>query len=164
MAEKGRGKRRKDKVVTRYGIFHLKIGKVSLRNNNQTTTTNSSNRHSYSVGSFDYITDEEKSEVLLSNAEREKDEVVLVVAKPEPSILPSILVAKVDSGRSSWLKYYIDQLSSTLSSRDMSFQSSGRFYSGSSYWSEVSIAGDSSLEIGRVGEEISEIFRWLAGV
>ncbi|KAM2167594.1 hypothetical protein ACFX1R_041438 [Malus domestica] len=37
----------------------------------QTTTTNSSNRHSYSVGSFDYIVDEEESEVRLSNVERE---------------------------------------------------------------------------------------------
>ncbi|KAM1340869.1 hypothetical protein ACFX2H_039194 [Malus domestica] len=37
----------------------------------QTITTNSSNRPSYSVGSFDYIVDEEESEVWLSNAERE---------------------------------------------------------------------------------------------
>ncbi|KAM2566037.1 hypothetical protein TB1_008598 [Malus domestica] len=37
----------------------------------QTTMTNSSNRHSYSVGSSDYIVDEEESEVMLSNAERE---------------------------------------------------------------------------------------------
>ncbi|XP_050153353.1 E3 ubiquitin-protein ligase ATL4-like [Malus sylvestris] len=146
------------------GRFRLEIGNVSLRNNNQTTTTNSPNRHSYSVGSFDYSADEETSEVRLSNAEREKDEVVLVVAEPEPSIPPSILAAEVGSGRSSWLKDYIDQLSSTLSSRDMSFRSSGRFYTGSSCRSEVSIAGDSSLETERVGEEISEMFRWLAGV
>ncbi|XP_048447633.1 E3 ubiquitin-protein ligase ATL4 [Pyrus x bretschneideri] len=155
-------------ATTNGGSFRLEIGNVSRRNNNQTTTTTtaSSNRHSYSVGSFDYIVDEEASEVevRLSNAEREKDEVILPVTEPEPPIQPPFLAAEVGSGRSSWLKDYIDRLSSTLSSRDISFRSSGRFFTGSSRRSEVSVAGDWSLETERVGEEISEMFRWLAGV
>lgn len=150
------------------GSFRLEIGNVSRRN--RTTSDESSipadaNRRSYSIGSFEYVVEDESSEVRLSNAQ--KEDVILVVAEaPEPPSQPvePSLAAEVGSGRTSWLKDYIDRLSSSLSSRDISFRSSGRFFTGSSRRSEASIIGDWSLESGRVGEEISEMFRWLSGV
>lgn len=150
------------------GSFRLEIGNVSRRN--RTTSDESSipadaNRRSYSIGSFEYVVEDESSEVRLSNAQ--KEDIILVVAEPpEPpsQALEPSLAAEVGSGRTSWLKDYIDRLSSSLSSRDISFRSSGRFFTGSSRRSEASIIGDWSLESGRVGEEISEMFRWLSGV
>eukprot|EP00261_Vitis_vinifera_P039705 XP_019080948.1 PREDICTED: E3 ubiquitin-protein ligase ATL4 isoform X2 [Vitis vinifera] len=75
--------------------------------------------------------------------------------------------AEVASGRS-WLKDYVDRLSSTaslsISSRALSFRSSGRFFTGSSRRNETASVGEWDLEANRVGEEISEMFRWFSGI
>lgn len=81
---------------------------------------------------------------------------------PQLAVDP-ILAAEVAAGRS-WLGDYMDRLSSTLSSRTLSFRSSRRFFSGSSRRSEVAGVADWDLEASRVGEEISELFRWASGV
>ena len=104
---------------------------------------------------------DEDSEVFLNKEDnRPPPATVLPAAAPEPS-----LAAEVASGRS-WLKDYVDRLSMSLSSRAHSFRSSGRFFSGSSRRSEVpaGVIGDWDLEASRVGEEISEMFRWASGV
>ena len=75
--------------------------------------------------------------------------------------------AEVASGRS-WLEDYVDSLSSTaslsISSRALSFRSSGRFFTGSSRRNETASVGEWDLEANRVGEEISEMFRWISGI
>ena len=126
-------------------------------------------RRSYSIGSFDYLVDEE-SEIVISHAHRrsvsdfKEDQTRSSPPPPPPENQfpapePS-LVTEVGSGRS-WLKEYVDRLSTSLSSRAMSFRSSGVF-SGSSRRSEVAV-GEWDLEASRVGEEISELFRWISG-
>lgn len=67
-------------------------------------------------------------------------------------------------GSRSWLGEYMDRLSATLSSRTVSFRSSRRFFTGSSRRSEVAGVGEWDIEASRVGEEISELFRWASGV
>lgn len=75
-----------------------------------------------------------------------------------------ILAAEVAAARGSWLREYVDRLSASLSSRTASFRGSGRFFTGSSRRSEIAGVGDYDLEANRVGEEISELFRWFSGV
>nr|KYP31439.1 RING-H2 finger protein ATL3J [Cajanus cajan] len=61
----------------------------------------------------------------------------------------------------------MDRFSASISSRTASFRSSGRFFSGagSSRRSDVvPVAAEYDLEGNRIGEEISEMFRWLSGV
>ncbi|XP_050386585.1 E3 ubiquitin-protein ligase ATL4 [Argentina anserina] len=138
--------------------FRLEIGNVSRR---QTTMTNSSSRRSYSIGSFDYLVDDD-SEVQLTNARNgssDRKEEVLVVVGNLPPPLPSeaSLAADVANGRS-WLKEFVDRLSSS------SLRSSGRFFTGSSRRSETPVPGDWISESGQVGVEFSEYFRWLSEV
>lgn len=124
-------------------------------------------RRSYSIGSFDYLVEDEYSEVALSNAHRrnvsdiQKEENIQTGPTPEQN-----LAAEVSNSTRSWLKDYVDRLSISISSRALSFRSSGRFFSGSSRRSEIVDigVGDWDLESGRVGEEIGELFRWLSGV
>ncbi|EXB38370.1 E3 ubiquitin-protein ligase ATL4 [Morus notabilis] len=151
------------------GSFRLEIGNVSRR---QTTPSDSNfsgdlgrRSRSYSIGSFDYLV-EEDSEVVLTNAHRrtisdfKEPPPPASIPVPEPSV-----VAEVASSGRSWLKEYVDRLSMSLSSRAMSFRSSGRFFSGSSRRSDVVLGvGEWDLEASRVGEEISELFRWVSGV
>ncbi|KAK9911177.1 hypothetical protein M0R45_035099 [Rubus argutus] len=138
--------------------FRLEIGNVSRRQT--TTTSNSSARRSYSIGSFDYLVDDE-SEVQLTSAHGSSDrkEEVIIVMPPPPPPLPSEdnLAADVASGRS-WLKEFVDRLSSS------SRRSSGRFFTGSSRRSEIGGAGEWISESGQVGMELSEYFRWLSEV
>ena len=75
-----------------------------------------------------------------------------------------ILAEEVAATRGSWLREYVDRLSTSLSSRTASFRGSGRFFTGSSRRSELTGVGDYDLEANRVGEEISELFRWFSGV
>jgi E3 ubiquitin-protein ligase ATL4 len=75
-----------------------------------------------------------------------------------------ILAGEVAAARGSWLREYVDRLSASLSSRTASFRGSGRFFTGSSRRSEIAGVGDYDLEANRVGEEISELFRWFSGV
>ncbi|KAL6125755.1 hypothetical protein ACLB2K_073809 [Fragaria x ananassa] len=133
--------------------FRLEIGNVSRR---QTTTSNSSARRSYSIGSFDYLVDDE-SEVQLTNARNgssdRKEEVIVVLGELPPS--EASLAADVANSRS-WLKEFVDRLSSS------SLRSSGRFFTGSSRRSEI--GGEWISESGQLGVEFSEYFRWLSEV
>uniref|UniRef100_A0A7N0V7B8 RING-type domain-containing protein n=1 Tax=Kalanchoe fedtschenkoi TaxID=63787 RepID=A0A7N0V7B8_KALFE len=62
----------------------------------------------------------------------------------------------------SWLRDYMER----LSSRTASFRSSGRYFTGSSRRSEMTLPGDGywDVEASRAGEEISEMFRWFSGI
>ncbi|WOH16436.1 hypothetical protein DCAR_0935989 [Daucus carota subsp. sativus] len=142
--------------------FRIEIGSVSRRTD---STSNDNNRRSYSIGSFDYIVDDAGYELSRGSTHRrepseaasnvDKDSVGGQLMAPGES-----LAAEVAGGRNSWLRDYVDRIAS-ISSR--SIRSSGRFFSGSSRRSEPVVAvGD--LESSRVGEEISELFRWLSGV
>ncbi|KAK8481093.1 hypothetical protein V6N11_047233 [Hibiscus sabdariffa] len=138
--------------------FQVEIGSVSLR---QPGSESGEQRRSYSTGSFDYIVEEE-SEVTRNQTHQrnvsDKEEVSGAEAASEAS-----LAAEVATGRS-WLKEYVDRLSS-ISSRALSFRSSGRFFTGSSRRSDITGAdGDYDVEANRIGEEISEMFRWFSGV
>ncbi|XVF33675.1 hypothetical protein REPUB_Repub17cG0188500 [Reevesia pubescens] len=142
--------------------FRLEIGSIS---NRQTGSEPGERRRSYSVGSFDYIVDEE-SEVTRNQTHRrnvsDKEEIGLGGADQAAS--EASLAAEVATERS-WLKEYVDRLSFSLSSRALSFRSSGRFFTGSSRRSDISgAAGDYDVEANRIGEEISEMFRWFSGV
>lgn len=141
--------------------FRIEIGNISRR----TDSISNDNTRSYSMGSFDYIVDDAGYEVSRTSTHRrepseatsniDKDSVGAPVMPPGES-----LAAEVAGGRNSWLRDYVDRIAS-ISSR--SIRSSGRFLSGSSRRSEPVVAvGD--LESSRVGEEISELFRWLSGV
>ncbi|EOX96567.1 hypothetical protein QUC31_005628 [Theobroma cacao] len=139
--------------------FRLEIGSISRR---QPGSESGEQRRSYSIGSFDYVVEEE-SEVTRNQTHRrtvsDKEDVAAPVAASEAS-----LAAEVATGRS-WLKEYVDRLSFSLSSRAMSFRSSGRFFTGSSRRSDISgVAVDYDVEANRIGEEISEMFRWFSGV
>ncbi|XP_022769649.1 E3 ubiquitin-protein ligase ATL4-like [Durio zibethinus] len=139
--------------------FRLEIGSISRR---QPGSDSGEQRMAYSIGSFDYIVEEE-SEVNSNQTQwrnvSDKEEVGGAEAASEAS-----LAAEVATGRG-WLKEYVDRLSSSLSSRALSFRSSGRFFTGSSRRSEISgAAGDYDVEANRIGEEISEMFRWFSGV
>lgn len=135
--------------------FRLEIGSISRR---QAASDSGDGRRSYSIGSFEYFV-EEDSEVNFTNAHRrsvsDKED---IEAPPERS-----LASEVGSGRN-WLKDYVDRLSNSVSSRALSFRGSGRFFTGSSRRSEIVVGGDWEQESSRVGEEISEMFRWFSGV
>ena len=146
--------------------FRLEIGNVSRRR--AASDSGEAGRRSYSIGSFEYLVDDD-SEISVNHAHRRSvsdkdDSGLLWTRQPPPSAPPgldSTLGPDVAAGRS-WLKDYIDRFSASISSRAMSFRSSGRFFSGSSRRSEVSGAGEWDLESNRVGEEITEMFRWLS--
>ncbi|XWS32472.1 hypothetical protein CRYUN_Cryun23aG0161600 [Craigia yunnanensis] len=139
--------------------FRLEIGSISRR---QPGSDSGEQRRSYSIGSFDYIVEEE-SEVTRNQTHQrnvsDKEEVGGAEAASEAS-----LAAEVATGRG-WLKEYVDRLSFSLLSRALSFRSSGRFFTGSSRRSDISsAAGDYDVEANRIGEDISEMFRWFSGV
>ncbi|KAE8660724.1 E3 ubiquitin-protein ligase ATL4 [Hibiscus syriacus] len=140
--------------------FHLEIGSVSLRR--QPGSESGEQRRSYSIGSFDYIIEEETEVTRNETHQRnvsDKEELAGAEAASEAS-----LAAEVATGRS-WLKEYVDRLSSSLSSRALSFRSSGRFFTGSSRRSDIAgTVGEYDVEANRIGEEISEMFRWFSGV
>ncbi|KAF5933081.1 hypothetical protein HYC85_029252 [Camellia sinensis] len=73
---------------------------------------------------------------------------------------PGENIAYEVAGRS-WLRDYVDRLA-LISSGTISFSSSGRFFIGSSCRSNTVVAVDEELEANRIGEEISELFRWLS--
>ncbi|XVE74159.1 hypothetical protein DITRI_Ditri11bG0176600 [Diplodiscus trichospermus] len=139
--------------------FRLEIGSISRR---QPGSDSGEQRRSYSIGSFDYIVEEESEVTRRQTHQRnvsDKEEVGGAEVTTEAS-----LAAEVANGRS-WLKEYVDRLSFSLSSRALSFRSSGRFVTGSSRRSDISgAAGDYDVEANRIGEEISEMFRWFSGV
>ncbi|XP_012083754.2 E3 ubiquitin-protein ligase ATL4 [Jatropha curcas] len=140
--------------------FRLEIGSISRRQAASDSAVET--RGSYSVGSFEYVVEEE-SEVTMSHTHRRSVSDKEIVAPVSPSCQEPNLASEVASGRS-WLKDYVDRLSNTLSSRALSFRSSGRFFTGSSRRSEIGSVGDYDVEANRMGEEISEMFRWFSGV
>ncbi|XP_017638091.1 E3 ubiquitin-protein ligase ATL4-like [Gossypium arboreum] len=139
--------------------FRLEIGSISGR---QPGSESVERGRSYSVGSFDYIVEEE-SEITRNQTHRRNLSDKEELGGAEPALEAS-LAGEVANERS-WLKDYVDRLSSSLSSRTMSFCSSGRFFTGSSRRSEISGATeDCDVEANCIGEEISEMFRWFSGV
>ena len=154
--------------------FRLEIGSISRREHTapnpasslSTATASAAadeDRNSYSVGSFDYVVEEE-SEVTISQSHRrsmskESGRGGGLTLSEEP-----ILAAEVASARGSLLREYVDRLSASLSSRTTSFRGSGRLFTGSSGRSEIAGGGDYGLGASRAGEEISELFRWFSGV
>ncbi|KAG2324699.1 hypothetical protein Bca52824_007427 [Brassica carinata] len=150
--------------------FRLEIGSISRRNN---PTPESGDQHrSYSLGSFDYVVDDVESEISESNfnyrnASRKQDDAtataVAVATSDSNAAFEASLAGEIgNEGSRSWLKDYVDRLSRGVSSRAMSFRSSGRFFTGSSRRSEEMAVVD--LEANQAGEEISELFRWISGV
>ncbi|KAJ9680465.1 hypothetical protein PVL29_019715 [Vitis rotundifolia] len=154
--------------------FRIELGSVSRR---RSASDSGEARRSYSVGSFDYVVDHESEVTVASNhrrggsessaAEKDKDDAGAQSNQLAPEPPGPSTAAEVASGRS-WLKDYVDRLSSTaslsISSRALSFRSSGRFFTGSSRRNETASVGDWDLEANRVGEEISEMFRWFSGI
>ncbi|KAI8032329.1 E3 ubiquitin-protein ligase ATL4 [Camellia lanceoleosa] len=61
-----------------------------------------------------------------------------------------------------WLRDYVDGLAS-ISSRTLSFCSSSRFFIGNSRRGNTVVTVDEELKANRIGEEISELFRWFSG-
>ncbi|KAL0547981.1 hypothetical protein IC582_012420 [Cucumis melo] len=140
--------------------FRLEIGSISRR---QAPSDSGEGRRSYSIGSFEYFV-EEDSEVNFTNAHRRSVSDKEDIEAPISAVSTDrSLAADVGSGRN-WLKDYVDRLSNSVSSRALSFRGSGRFFTGSSRRSEVTVAGEWEQENSRVGEEISELFRWFSGV
>ncbi|XP_027336994.1 E3 ubiquitin-protein ligase ATL4-like [Abrus precatorius] len=151
--------------------FRLEIGNISRRGTEGAAdgggVRGGSRSRSYSIGSFDYLVDDE-SEVPYSHARRRSvdDHKEFPVASEAPGTQHEASLAGEVAGVRSWLKDYMDRVSASISSRTASFRSSGRFFSGgSSRRSDVvPVAADYDLEGNRIGEEISEMFRWLSGV
>lgn len=150
-------------VVGASDSFRLEIGSVSRRQAGNESSGDHQRRRSYSLGSFDYVVEEESDVTMTQTFRRsvsDKEEIAVDLGQSasEPN-----LASEVAAGRS-WLKDYVDRLSFSLSSRAMSFRSSGRFFTGSSRRSDGAGVGDYDLEANRVGEEISEFFQWFSWV
>ncbi|PIN12965.1 hypothetical protein CDL12_08593 [Handroanthus impetiginosus] len=151
------------------GSFRIEIGSISRRRGGAPEAVEG-DRRSYSIGSFDYIVDENGYEVSVGSTTHRRGvsdctsvdkESSVGIPIPEP---PGELLAAEVSGGRNWLRDYVDRLASvSISSRAMSFRSSGRFFSGSSRRSDTVVAPE-DLEANRAGEEISELFRWLSGI
>ncbi|KAL2319795.1 hypothetical protein Fmac_028764 [Flemingia macrophylla] len=144
--------------------FRLEIGNVSRRGTEGAGERGGSRSRSYSIGSFEYLVDED-SEVPFSHARRRSADEAKEFPPAAESQNEASLAGEV-AGVRSWLKDYMDRFSASISSRTASFRSSGRFFSGagSSRRSDiVPVAAEYDLEGNRIGEEISEMFRWLSG-
>ncbi|CAH1416268.1 unnamed protein product [Lactuca virosa] len=142
--------------------FRIEIGTISQRRE-----PSDSARRSYSVGSYDYVLDD-GCEIPVESTHRRGISDCTSVDKdsttPEPpgQNLAAEVAAGGGSGRRNWLRDYVDRVSLSLSSRTQSFRGSGRFFTGSSRRSDI--VDDFEAGHGRIGEEISELFRWLSGV
>ncbi|XP_010512329.1 PREDICTED: E3 ubiquitin-protein ligase ATL4-like [Camelina sativa] len=146
--------------------FRLEIGSISRRQTPIPESPDDQHR-SYSIGSFDYIVDDVESEISESNFNRrsisgKQEDLTTTTATTTTAVEASLAADIGNEGSRSWLKDYVDRLSRGISSRAMSFRSSGRFFTGSSRRSEELTVMD--LEANHTGEEISELFRWLSGV
>ncbi|KAL4561408.1 hypothetical protein LXL04_033574 [Taraxacum kok-saghyz] len=146
----------------RNNSFRIEIGSISRRQ-----TPSDSGRRSYSIGSYEYILDDGYEVPVESTHRREISDCTSAdkdSATPEPpgDSLVAEIAASGGSGRLNWLREYVDRVSVSISSRSHSFRGSGRFFTGSSRRSEM--VDDFEATHGRVGEEISELFRWLSGV
>ncbi|KAK9065458.1 hypothetical protein SSX86_014857 [Deinandra increscens subsp. villosa] len=149
----------------RSNSFRIEIGTVSRRRDPSDSQRSS---NSYSVGSFEYVLDENYEipvELTLRRAVSDLISVDKDSTTSEPPAgqnLGAEMAVGGESGNRNWLRDYVDRLSVSLSSRTISFRDSGRFFTGSSRRSES--VDDFEATHGRVGEEISELFRWFSGV
>lgn len=146
----------------RNNSFRIEIGSISRRQ-----TPSDSGRRSYSIGSYEYVLDDGYEVHVESTHRRDISDCTSIdkdSTTPEPpgDNLMAEIAAGGGSGRLNWLRDYVDRVSVSLSSRSQSFRGSGRFFTGSSRRSET--VDDFEATHGRVGEEISELFRWLSGV
>lgn len=141
--------------------LRIEIGSVSRR---QISSESAELQVSYSIGSFDYIVDD-LSEVRINQIHQirsgsYKEEAgggIEAISAPGGN-----LAAEISSNRS-WIKECVDRLSISVSSRALSFRSSGSFFTGSSRRTDAPGVGDWDLEANRAGIEISEFFRWISG-
>ncbi|KAL9682315.1 hypothetical protein QQ045_014111 [Rhodiola kirilowii] len=140
------------------GSFRVEIGNVSRHRHLSSDLGNGASIRSstYSIGSFDYVVDAE-SEV--AAAATHTSAVSQGKNDQSEATTSNSLAAEVGGISRSWLREYVDRLSATISSRTLSFRSSGRFFGGSD-----SRNGDYDVEANRAGEEISEMFRWFSSV
>lgn len=154
--------------------FRVEIGNISRRGTTAPETvasgdTRGGDSRSYSIGSFEYLVEEE-SEIPFSHTHRRNisDQKDIPVAADSTAVPHEASLAGEVAGVRSWLKEYVDRFSASISSRTESFRSSGRFFGvgGSSRRSDVVPidAAEYDVEGNRVGEEITEMFRWLSGV
>ncbi|XP_042510814.1 E3 ubiquitin-protein ligase ATL4-like [Macadamia integrifolia] len=165
--------------------FRLEIGSVSRRSSAVTDSGGVPNsRRSYSIGSFDYVVEEDSEVVVagrqggseynhgrkdINGADSTAEANVAVPEMPGDQV-----AAEVGGGGRSWLKDYVDRLassaSSSFSSRTLSFRHPGRIFNGSSRRSGdgavagVGEVGSWDLEGNWVSEEMGSFFRWLSGV
>ncbi|KAL3380988.1 hypothetical protein AABB24_001232, partial [Solanum stoloniferum] len=147
------------------GSFRIEFGSVSRRRGGSDSLGGDGQR-SYSIGSFEYIVDDGYELSAGSIHQRGASECTdkESIGVPIPAPPGESIASDVSGGGRSWLRDYVDRIASlSLSSRSVSFRSSGRFFNGSSRRSDTVVPID-DLEAGRVGEEISELFRWLSGV
>lgn len=150
--------------------FRVEIGSISRRRGVSDASADSGvggGRRSYSVGSFEYIVEdgyEIPVESVSINRRGESDSTA--VDNKEAVAEAEVGGGGGGSGRN-WLREYVDRLGSIpMSSRAVSFRSSGRFFSGSSRRSDVVVPVNDDLEDAnnRAGEDITELFRWISGV
>ncbi|XP_073038698.1 E3 ubiquitin-protein ligase ATL4-like [Primulina eburnea] len=148
--------------------FRIEIGSISRRRG--AAESGDGAQRSYSLGSFEYIVEDGFAISMGSTTHRRGISDCTSVENEAPIGIPvtesprNALAGEVAGGGRNWLRQYVDRLASvSISSRAMSFRSSGRLFSGSSRRSETVIAAD-ELEANRAGEEISELFRWISGV
>ncbi|KAJ0810150.1 putative transcription factor C2H2 family [Helianthus annuus] len=140
----------------RNNSFRIEIGSINRRR-----TPSDSGRRSYSIGSYEYVLDDGYEVPMESTRRRETDKDLTTPAVPVENLAAEIGDGG-GSGRLNWLRDYVDRVSVSISSRSQSFRGSGRFFAGSSRRSEAVTVEE--FEASRVGEEISELFRWLSGV
>jgi len=149
--------------------FRVDIGNLSRRGNNlhnpDAVTTGGGDSRSYSIGSFEYYV-VEPSEVSFTQDHRrsvsdQKD--IHIPVSEDSSMTNENTIAGEVAGSGHWLKDYVDRLSASISSRTASFRSSGRFFAGGGSSRRIEPV-DYDVEGNRIGEEISEMFRWLSGV
>ncbi|KAE9600802.1 hypothetical protein Lal_00011177 [Lupinus albus] len=154
--------------------FRVEIGNVSRRGTAPEDSVSSAaddgrsggaGTRSYSIGSFEYLVNEE-SEVPFSNAHRRSvsDQKDIPVPVDYPVNQNEAFLAGDVAGARNWLKDYVDRISASISSRTVSFRSSGRFGGSSRRSDVVPVSVEYDIEGNRIGEEITEMFRWISGV
>ncbi|CAI9765121.1 unnamed protein product [Fraxinus pennsylvanica] len=142
------------------GSFRVEIGSISHRRG--ATESGEGRRQTYSVGSFEYIVDDDYEVSVRSTTHR--PHCTSLDKQSSVRVPGGEVLAREDSVGRNWIMDYIDRLPSmSTPSRTTSFRTSGSFFSDSSRRSD-SIATVEDLEANRIGEEISEFFQWLSGV
>lgn len=134
--------------------FRIELGSISLRRDGA-AAEDAGARRTYSLGSFEYIVDDYSYEVAVEcTTHRREYSESISIGKEQSVGIPQ--AEEVTGGSRNWLREYV----ASISSRTMSFRSSGRFFSGRS---DAAVVPE-DLEANRAGEEISELFRWISGI